>query len=732
METSRRYLALLLTLMILTACGPSLPTGTADKAGPIRIGVITPLTGAWATGGEGVSRGITLAAEEINANGGVGGRKIELVIEDSRSDVKDGVTAAQKLFANDDISAVIGGVISGEAAAQAPVAQESHKVLLSASATTSSIETAGEWVFKLRESTKTHADATAAEIKKRGHPTISIIYQDSETCKDFVMNLKNSLENAGIKAIAEERYSPSDKDMRSQLSKLAESGADSLFECGLYEDIGQVLKQARELGLDKPAFTIVAAESKKLFEIAGDSAEGIIFTSSKFSCEDSKDFCSRFNARFRNDPDYRPAFGYDAMMLVAEAIKRKGDSPEQIKNGLLSIQGYTGVTGGTSFDHDGNAQKEVIVKQVNGGKFITIPSAGDTGDQSKKPIGAVIGVSTLLSGDFASLGQNMLDSAILALDEIPHKGLDIKLAAEGANCGSGQGLTAVKKLVEVDGAQAVIGGTCSDDTMAAAPYVNENRIVYLTPVTGGSNVDGAGEYVFRIGNSDVLAGENPATDLIVRFNVTSAATVTEQREYTIDIRDNFKRKYASLGGKLVVDEVFEPDSRDFRTMILKIIDSRAGAVLLSSQLGVTGGTFIKQAREAGLDVPIITTFTTVTNPDAKKIAGESMEGVYFYDPSYDTENPELERFLEKYKSRYRHDPAVPFHTAATYDSMKLAIDAMQAVGNDGAKMHDWMMKNSAGRTGFMGDLALDARGNTNIGFTLKRMEGDRFVTVNKT
>ena len=128
------------------------------------------------------------------------------------------------------------------------------------------------------------------------------------------------------------------------------------------------------------------------------------------------------------------------------------------------------------------------------------------------------------------------------------KGLTSNWRQRAPTAESGQGLTAVKKLVEVDGAQAVIGGTCSDDTMAAAPYVNENRIVYLTPVTGGSNVDGAGEYVFRIGNSDVLAGENPATDLIVRFNVTSAATVTEQREYTIDIRDNFKRKYASLGG----------------------------------------------------------------------------------------------------------------------------------------------------------------------------------------
>lgn len=378
-------------------------------------------------------------------------------------------------------------------------------------------------------------------------------------------------------------------------------------------------------------------------------------------------------------------------------------------------------------------------RQVNGGMahqtnrifaallLSTLILAGCSG--GGKETKAVIGVSTILSGDFASAGQNMLDSATLALEEIPHPGLEITLVAEDAKCGAGAGLTAVKKLVEVDGARAVIGGTCSDDTMAAAPYLNDARVVYLTPVTGGSNVDGAGEYVFRIGNSDILAGENPATDLIGRFNVTSAAAVTEQREYTIDIRDNFKRKYTALGGRVVVDEVFEPDNRDFRTVILKIMDSGAGAVLLSSQLGVTGGTFIKQAREAGLTVPIITTFTTVTNPDAQKIAGDSMDRVYFYDPSYDSENPELKRFLERYKEKYGHEPAVPFHTAATYDSMKMAIDAMMSAGNDGTAMHDWMLKNSRGRTGFMGDLTLDARGNTNIGFTLKRVEGDKYVTV---
>lgn len=340
-----------------------------------------------------------------------------------------------------------------------------------------------------------------------------------------------------------------------------------------------------------------------------------------------------------------------------------------------------------------------------------------------------IGISTLLSGDYAALGQNIVNTAELALDEIPHEGLNISFVVEDSKCGRGEGIKAATKLAEIDRVQVIIGGTCSDDTMSAAPYVNEKKVIYITPVTGGRNIDNAGEYVFRTGNSDILAGRQPAEDFIKKFNFTKAALATEQREYTIDIRDNFRERFEELGGETVIDEVFEPNANDFRTLILKIKESKPDAILLSSQIGTTGGYFIKQASELDLDVPIFTTFTTVTNENARQIAGEAMDGIYFYDPDYDVKNPELTAFFEKYKKRYGKGPFIPFHSAATYDSIRMSIEAIKNVGYDGEKIHDWLLQNVKNRSGFMGTFSFDKQGNTNNGFALKVVKNGTFLRV---
>ncbi len=339
-----------------------------------------------------------------------------------------------------------------------------------------------------------------------------------------------------------------------------------------------------------------------------------------------------------------------------------------------------------------------------------------------------IGISTILSGDFASLGQNIVDSAELAAEELALD-LNIKFVVEDAKCGQSQGLTATKKLVEVDDVKVIIGGTCSDDTMASAPYVNEAKVVYITPVTGGSNIDNAGEYIFRTGNADVQAGIQPAHDFIEKFNFTKAAIITEQREYTIDIRDHFKKEFGKLGGEVVIDEEFIPDTKDFRTTLLKVKREKPDAILILSQLGTTGAHFIKQARELGFDDPMFTTFTTVVNDNAKQIAGDAMNGVYFYDPAYDPEDIKLLAFFAKYKEKYGKEPVIPFHSAATYDTVRIIVDAIKVVGNDGEKVHDWMLANVKNYDGFMGNFSLDEKGNVQTGFKLKVVQNGKFKEV---
>ncbi len=352
---------LICIIILLTAC---------SQQEEIKIGAALPLTGAWAVGGETIRNGVVIAQEEINEQGGINGKPVKLIIEDIKSSPADSVTAVKKLIEVDEVNALIAGAFSGDALAVAPVVEEAKIVLISPTALTTTLEDAGEWSFKLRESTGVHSDVTLKEIAKKGKK-LGILAQKYEACDDYLNQMNKLYAKYGITVEILERYEPKDTDMRTQLSKLKESDIDTWFACGLYQDLGLVFKQAQDIEFKKPAFSMVAIENNKLFEVAGDAAQGVIYTSTKWSCENAQTFCDKFKEKHKMEPDYRAAFGYDSMKLLAEAMK-KGTKPEQIREGLLSIQNYEGASGKTSFDEKGNAQKEVLVKQVQGNKFITL------------------------------------------------------------------------------------------------------------------------------------------------------------------------------------------------------------------------------------------------------------------------------------------------------------------------------------------------------------------------
>lgn len=340
-----------------------------------------------------------------------------------------------------------------------------------------------------------------------------------------------------------------------------------------------------------------------------------------------------------------------------------------------------------------------------------------------------IGVSTLLSGDFASLGENIVNSARLAVDEINNKGgvngRRIELVIQDAGVDSKTGLAAAEKLINVDGVNYIVGGTSSNGTLAAASLVNEKKVIYMTPVTGGANVDNAGEYVFRIANSDLLAGRDIARAML-KMGLRNVAVVAEVTEYTLDIKKSFEETIMQGGGKLVFSDTFQPNTSDFRTMLLRVKEVHSEAMLILSQTGTSGAYFIKQLRQMGIPTKLFSDFTLVTNENAKKVAG-NFEGIYFADPAYDAENPQLLQFFADYKSRYGYAPTIPFHAAATYDSIHLLTDAITAVGDDSSAVHDWLIKKVQDYHGFMGTYSLDEKGNSDLGFTIRVVKGDQFI-----
>ena len=363
--------------------------------------------------------------------------------------------------------------------------------------------------------------------------------------------------------------------------------------------------------------------------------------------------------------------------------------------------------------------------------IIIIIIAISIGNSPKDTSTIRIGVASLLTGDYSLLGENIRDTAQLAVDQINKsggiKGKLVTLFVEDSKVDGKSGLTAVSKLIDVDHVNYIIAGMSSNGTLASAPVANDKKVLLLVPVTGGSDVDNAGEYVFRIANSDNLGGRDIARGM-QKLGYKNVAVLAEVTDYTINFKDSFKKEAASLGLNLVLDEQFQPRSTDFRTLILKTKKAGPEATLILSQTGLTGAYFIKQAKELGLKTALFSDFNLVTNTDAKKIAG-SFDGVYFTDPAYDANNQNLKDFFSQFAERYGHAPAIPFHTAATYDSIQLLAKAIGEVGDSSVKVHDWLLTNVKNYTGFMGRYSLDNKGNSDLGFTLKQVLGDKFVEV---
>lgn len=327
-----------------------------------------------------------------------------------------------------------------------------------------------------------------------------------------------------------------------------------------------------------------------------------------------------------------------------------------------------------------------------------------------------VGVATVLTGDADIIGTNIQKT--IATYEKRHLRHPIKFIFEDAKKGSTDGLLAYKRLVEVSKVDLLIGGTTSNGTMAGAPIINQSKTPLITPLTGGSNIDNAGEYIFRIGNSDILNGYQQA-DLFISRGLKRVALLTEQTEYTSDIAKYFKERFLAKGGVLSTEDEFLPDTTDFRSQILKIRSKEPQALFMSTQSGLAFGLFIKQFRTLTADpgVEIHTNFLSADNPEARTVAGDTLYGVHYFAPSFDRESSRLKEFFAEFQIDHKSPPAIAFHTAGTVDALNMLQDYLDGVESFSAEgFREYLLNKVKNYKGLMGQYSFDAKGNADIGF----------------
>ena len=323
-----------------------------------------------------------------------------------------------------------------------------------------------------------------------------------------------------------------------------------------------------------------------------------------------------------------------------------------------------------------------------------------------------VGVVTVLSGDLAVLGDNAVKT--LEVYKKYYLQQPIEFIVEDARLSSADGLKSYQKLINIDKVDLILAACTSNATMAARQLINQNKVPVISISTGGYNIDSAGDYIFRIGNSDVLNGIQQAQYFLAQ-NYKRVALLAEETEYTQDIAKAFSSEFQKAGGELVYNQNFFPDNTDYRSFITNIKALKPQAVFLPTQTGSALGLYIKQWHAlGGGNLPVFTSFVAAPNKNAHSIAGELINGVGYMDPVYDSDSAEFKVFLERYKdTNAGESPSVPFHAAGIVDSLNIFQNYLLKRKSEDFAAYLTKTKNYKG---LMGTFSLDSEGNSDLGF----------------
>lgn len=357
-----------MSMSVFAACGTK---GNATAAGEILIGGIGPLTGGASTYGQSVKDGAELYIKEVNAAGGIDGKKVRLIFEDDQADGTLASNAFNKLVDNDKVTAILGGVTSGATLAIANKATQSKIPMITASATEPSVTTVGgEYMFRVCYVDSFQGIALANysfDILK--NTKVAILYNvASDYSKGIADSFKASFEAKGGTVTAFLSYNEGDKDFSAQLTQIAGVEAESLLLPDYYGTVGLIAKQARNAGIEAQLLGGDGWESDELYGIGGDGVDGARYITHYFSGDAAPvvaDFVKAFNTEYSKQPDGFSALSYDAMKVLLDAIDAANSTDGPAIQAEMMKMKMDGVTGSSmTFGADRTAVKGAVILEV--------------------------------------------------------------------------------------------------------------------------------------------------------------------------------------------------------------------------------------------------------------------------------------------------------------------------------------------------------------------------------
>jgi len=364
-----------------------LSAAAARAEGTIKIAVPSPYTGSAAGYGENVKAGVVMKIDEINAAGGVGGKKLEAVYLDEQCEPREAATVSSSIANDSDIVGIVGHLCSSAHLAALPTYVREGVPAISPTATSVAIsdknkdEKGKVWAFRNVYRDDFQGKFLADYVDKvLGLKKVAVFYENN----DYGIGLKDAFvkegKTLGLNIVGEEAYKKGDQDYTPQLTKLKGAAPQAMFIAGYYPEGALIADQAKKIGLNVPKFGADGFDNADYMKLGGAAVDDTYLTApflAETAGADAKKFIEDFKAKYKREVDWMSANAYDAAGILAAAIAKAGPDRAKIRDYLAGMdspeKGYKGVTGVNYFDANGDCQKPANVKMVKDGKFVPAP-----------------------------------------------------------------------------------------------------------------------------------------------------------------------------------------------------------------------------------------------------------------------------------------------------------------------------------------------------------------------
>ena len=362
-------------------CAVALGLAAPALAETIKLGLMCPLTGKWASEGQDMKNIVSLLVDETNAAGGINGKKIELVVEDDAGDPRTAALAAQKL-AGAGVVAVIGTYGSAVTEASQNIIAESGLVHVGTGSTSIRLTEKGlPLFFRTCPRDDAQGAAAAAAIVKGGFKKVALLHDKSSYAKGLADESRKALEKAGVEIVFYDALTPGERDYTAILTKLKAAAPDVVFFTGYYPETGMLLRQKKEMGWDVPMMGGDAANHQDLVKIAGaEAARGYFFISpplpQDMDTQEARHFLEAYKARYQTVPvSVWAVVAGDAYKVIEAALAAGKTDPEDMAEWLKQLKDMPGLTGKLGFDEKGDRVGEFYRSYMvdEQGKFVLLP-----------------------------------------------------------------------------------------------------------------------------------------------------------------------------------------------------------------------------------------------------------------------------------------------------------------------------------------------------------------------